>query len=137
MSKIFLLQKTPKCYVQHLDQLIFKESISSEFIFTSCWQENQWTLLVYNFENTLASKFKLLQVTRPKGFSASKCGVGILFISYFFILHFCIIFFILYYIFMITLASGIDVGQRINVGPRKFDKLNKHRALNTRFLCSK
>ena len=31
----------------------------------------------------------------------------------------------------ITLASGIDVGQGINVGPGKFGKKNKRRALNT------
>ena len=29
-----------------------------------------------------------------------------------------------------TLESGIDVGQGINVGPEKFVKKNKHRALN-------
>ena len=32
---------------------------------------------------------------------------------------------------MNTLASGIDVGQGINVGPGKFGKKNKRRALNT------
>jgi hypothetical protein len=31
-----------------------------------------------------------------------------------------------------TLESGIDVGQGINVGPGKFAKKNKHRALNKR-----
>ena len=31
-----------------------------------------------------------------------------------------------------TLESGIDVGQGINVGHGKFDKKNKHRALNKR-----
>ena len=31
----------------------------------------------------------------------------------------------------ITLDSGIDVGQGINVGPGKFGKKNKCRALNT------
>ena len=31
---------------------------------------------------------------------------------------------------MFTLDSGIDVGQGINVGPGKFVKMNKHRALN-------
>ena len=31
-----------------------------------------------------------------------------------------------------TLASGIDVGQGINVEPGKLDKNNKHRALNKR-----
>ena len=36
-----------------------------------------------------------------------------------------------------TLESGIDVGQLINVGPGKFAKKNKRRALNTHFLCSK
>ena len=36
-----------------------------------------------------------------------------------------------------TLASGIDVGQGINVGPGKFGKKNKCRALDTHFLCSK
>jgi hypothetical protein len=36
----------------------------------------------------------------------------------------------------ITLASGIDVGQGINVGPGKFGKKNKRRALNTHVLCS-
>ena len=35
------------------------------------------------------------------------------------------------------LASGIDVGQGINVGPGKFGKKNKRRALNTHALCSK
>ena len=35
-----------------------------------------------------------------------------------------------------TLKSGIDVGQGINVGPGKFGKKNKHRALNTHVLCS-
>ena len=30
-----------------------------------------------------------------------------------------------------TLASGIDVEQGINVGPGKFGKKNKRRALNT------
>jgi hypothetical protein len=29
-----------------------------------------------------------------------------------------------------TLESGIDLGQGINVGPGKFDKNNKRRALN-------
>ena len=33
---------------------------------------------------------------------------------------------------MITLESGIDVGQGINVGQGKFDKKNEHRALNKR-----
>ena len=37
----------------------------------------------------------------------------------------------------LTLASGIDVGQGINVGLGKFNKKNKHRALNTLVLCSK
>ncbi len=37
----------------------------------------------------------------------------------------------------VTLESGIDVGQLINVGPGKFGKNNKHRALNTHVLCSK
>ena len=36
-----------------------------------------------------------------------------------------------------TLASGIDIGQGINVGPEKFGKKNKRRALNTHVLCSK
>ena len=36
-----------------------------------------------------------------------------------------------------TLESGIDVGQLINVGPGKFVKKNKRRALNTHVLCSK
>ena len=36
-----------------------------------------------------------------------------------------------------TLASGIDAGQGINVGPGKFGKKNKRRALNTHLLCSK
>ena len=36
-----------------------------------------------------------------------------------------------------TLASRIDVGQGINVGPGKFGKKNKRRALNTHVLCSK
>ena len=31
-----------------------------------------------------------------------------------------------------TLDSGKDVGQEINVGPGKFVKKNKHRALNKR-----
>ena len=31
-----------------------------------------------------------------------------------------------------TLKSGIDVGQGINIGPGKFVKKNKHRALNMR-----
>ena len=39
--------------------------------------------------------------------------------------------------FCITLQSGIDVGQLINVGPGKFGKKNKCRALDTHFLCSK
>ena len=33
-------------------------------------------------------------------------------------------------IWLVTLESGIDVGQGINVGPGKFFKNNKHRALN-------
>ena len=37
----------------------------------------------------------------------------------------------------VTLASGIDVGQGINVGPGKFGKKNIRRALNTHVLCSK
>ena len=41
------------------------------------------------------------------------------------------------YFFQATLASGIDVGQGINVGPGKFDKKNKRRALNKHVLCSK
>ena len=36
-----------------------------------------------------------------------------------------------------TLASGIDIGQGINIGPGKFGKKNKRRALNTHVLCSK
>ena len=36
-----------------------------------------------------------------------------------------------------TLASGIDVGQGINVGPGKFPQKNKRRTLNTHVLCSK
>ena len=36
-----------------------------------------------------------------------------------------------------TLASGIDVGQGMNVGPGKFGKKNKRRALNTHVVCSK
>jgi hypothetical protein len=38
---------------------------------------------------------------------------------------------------LFTLASGIDVGQGINIGPGKFGKKNKCRALNTHVLCSK
>ena len=38
---------------------------------------------------------------------------------------------------LITLESRIDVGQGINVGPGKFGKKNKRRALNTHVLCSK
>ena len=34
-----------------------------------------------------------------------------------------------------TLASGIDLGQGINVEPGKFGKKNKRRALNTHVLC--
>ena len=34
--------------------------------------------------------------------------------------------------FAITLESGIDVGQGINVGPGKFVKKYNHRALNKR-----
>ena len=30
--------------------------------------------------------------------------------------------------YLLTLASGIDVGQEINVGPGKFAKKNKRRA---------
>ena len=37
----------------------------------------------------------------------------------------------------LTLASGIDVGQGINVGPGKVGEKNKRRASNTHFLCSK
>ena len=36
-----------------------------------------------------------------------------------------------------TLESVIDVGQGISVGPGKFDRKNKRRALNTHALCSK
>ena len=36
------------------------------------------------------------------------------------------------YLVSSTLESGIDVGQGINIGPGKFVKKNKHRALNTR-----
>ena len=36
-----------------------------------------------------------------------------------------------------TLESVIDVGQGISVGPGKYDKKNKRRALNTHVLCSK
>ena len=36
-----------------------------------------------------------------------------------------------------TLASRIDVGHGINIGPGKFGKKNKHRALNIHILCSK
>ena len=36
-----------------------------------------------------------------------------------------------------TLESGIDVGQGINVGPGKFVKKNKRRALKTRIVSSK
>ena len=41
-----------------------------------------------------------------------------------------------YYKHSITLESGIDVGQGINVGPGKLGKKNKRRALNTHVLCS-
>ena len=34
--------------------------------------------------------------------------------------------------FNVTLESGIDVGQGINVGPGKFVKKYNHRALNKR-----
>ena len=37
---------------------------------------------------------------------------------------------------ILTLESGIDVGQGINVGPGKLGKKNKRRALNTHVLCS-
>ena len=36
-----------------------------------------------------------------------------------------------------TLASGIDIGQGINIGSGKFSKKNKRRALNTHVLCCK
>ena len=36
-----------------------------------------------------------------------------------------------------TLESVIDVGQGISIGPGRFDKKNKRRALNTLVLCSK
>ena len=36
-----------------------------------------------------------------------------------------------------TLESLIDVGQGISVGPGRFGKNNKRRALNTLVLCSK
>ena len=36
-----------------------------------------------------------------------------------------------------TLASGIDIGQGINVGPGKFGKKNNRRALSAHLLCSK
>ena len=36
----------------------------------------------------------------------------------------------------VTLESGIDIGQGINVGPGKLGKKNKRRALNTHVLCS-
>ena len=36
-----------------------------------------------------------------------------------------------------TLESVIDVGQGINVGPRKFVKKNKRRALNKTRKCTK
>ena len=35
-----------------------------------------------------------------------------------------------------TLASGIDVGQGINIGPGKFGKKNEGRALNTQIHMS-
>ena len=38
---------------------------------------------------------------------------------------------------VITLASGIDVGQGINKGPGQFGEKNKRRALNTHVICSK
>ena len=41
------------------------------------------------------------------------------------------------YWWICTLASEIDVGQGINVGPGKFGKKNKRRALNTHVLYSK
>ena len=47
-----------------------------------------------------------------------------------------IIFFI-YGTHTITLASGIDVGQGINVMPGKFGKKNNHRVLNKHVLCNK
>ena len=37
--------------------------------------------------------------------------------------------------YLITLESKIDVGQGINVGPGKFVKKNKRRALNKRRTC--
>ena len=40
-------------------------------------------------------------------------------------------------IFAYTLASGIDVGQGINVGPGKFGKNNKRRPLNKHVQCNK
>ena len=38
----------------------------------------------------------------------------------------------IYTVVLHTLDSGIDVGQKINVGPGKFGKNNKCRALNNR-----
>ena len=38
---------------------------------------------------------------------------------------------------MLTLESGIDVGQGIPVGPGKFVKNNKRSALNKRRACTK
>ena len=38
----------------------------------------------------------------------------------------------IYTVVVHTLDSGIDVGQKINVGPGKFGKNNKCRALNKR-----
>ena len=44
--------------------------------------------------------------------------------------HFCLPKIYWSQVFKATLEFGIDVGQGINVGPRKFDKKNKRRALN-------
>ena len=38
----------------------------------------------------------------------------------------------IYTVVLHTLDSGIDVGQKINVGPGKFGKNNNRRALNKR-----
>ena len=37
-----------------------------------------------------------------------------------------------FFSYLLTLESGIDVGQEITVGPGKFVKKNKRRALNKR-----
>ena len=77
-----------------------------------------------NVLNEISSYLRGLCVTKASGSRVNLLKININFLVF-------------YQILATTLASGIEVGQGINVGPGEFGKKNKRRALNTHVLCSK